>query len=365
MAPLAGVRDQLAGREPLTISVVYGTEKEEWLQAAAARFEQEGHTVGGRPVEIDLQGLGSREMVLDVVAGELQPTVLSPASSLQIELLRDEWSLEHSGDILYSGDDAPQPLVVTPLVIVAWAERAQALELDDPQQLWDNLHDVLEDDAGWARFEHPEWGLANFGQTNPETSNSGLQALVLMAYAYHDKTSGLTNADILDDAGFRAWLDDIQRAVSDFPNSTGTLMEDMVLRGPSQYDFIVVYENLASANIETASGRWGDIQVYYPPANILSDHPYAILDGEWVSPEQREAAALFRDFLLSEEIQREALVEYGFRPANPQVPFDAPDSPFTRYESYGIRADIAQAVEVPPASVLNELIDLWGRQNYE
>jgi ABC-type Fe3+ transport system substrate-binding protein len=363
-APLAGMREQLIGRDPVVVRIAYGTEKEEWLQAATRHFLADSPTVQGRPIEIELEGIGSREMVTEIIQGNLQPAVVSPASSIQIELLRDEWQTRNGTRILHGGDDAPQPLVITPLVVVAWEERARALELDDPDRLWRNLHDVLADPQGWASFGHPEWGLAKFGQTTPESSNSGIQALVLMAYAYHGTTSGLTNESILD-PGFQEWLDEIQEAVIEFPSSTGTLMEDVVRFGPSKYHFVIVYENLAIANIETARGRGGEIKVYYPPANMLSDHPYAILDAPWVTPEQRAAAAQFRAYLLSEETQRAALVDYGFRPANTAVAFDAAGSPFTRFASYGIQTDIAQSVEVPPANVLNELINLWGRKDYQ
>jgi ABC-type glycerol-3-phosphate transport system substrate-binding protein len=351
------------GGDPVVVRMVYGTEKEAWLQAAAEQFTAENPTINGRPVEIELQGSGSREMVTDIIQENIQPTVISPASFIQIELLRDEWQTRNGSAIFHEGDDAPQELVITPLVVVAWEDRAEALSLNDPNQLWQNLHDVLADDEGWAAFGHPEWGLAKFGQTNPETSNSGIQALVLMAYGYHDKSADLTNADILD-SDFQTWLDDIQDSVSEFPDSTGTLMDDVVRFGPSKYHFVIVYENLAIENIETAQGRGGDIQIYYPPANILSEHPYAILNAPWVTPEEREAAAMFRDFLLSEEIQRSALVDYGFRPANTAIGYDIEGSPFTRFAEYGIQQDIAQAVEIPPAQVLNEIINWWGRQDY-
>jgi hypothetical protein len=67
---------------------------------------------------------------------------------------------------------------------------------------------------------------------------------------------------------------------------------------------------------------------------------------------------------LSEEIQRSALVDYGFRPANTAIGYDIEGSPFTRFAEYGIQQDIAQAVEIPPAQVLNEIINWWGRQDY-
>jgi ABC-type sulfate transport system substrate-binding protein len=100
--------------------------------------------------------------------------------------------------------------------------------------------------------------------------------------------------------------------------------------------------------------------VYYPPATIISDHPYAILNAPWVSSEQRAAAARFRDFLLSREIQELAL-QSGFRPADPGIAIqtDDPNNPFNRYAAFGVASDITQQVVVPPADVLNALIDVW------
>lgn len=350
--------------DPVTISVVYGTEKRDWLEAAVARFAATHPTVNGRAITVALEGVGSRETVLRIVQGDLQPTVISPASSLQVELLRNEWQTRTGQTILHEGSDAPQPLVITPLVVVAWEERANVLALDDPTQLWQNLHRLLADEQGWGRFDRPEWGFARWGHTNPATSNSGMQTLVLLATAYHEKARDLTPADILD-PGFQQWFADFARSVPEFPDSTGTLMEDMLRFGPSKYSFVIVYENLAIENFGTAQGRGGPIRTYYPPANILSDHPYVILNAPWVTPEQRQAAAQFRDFLLGTEMQTLALMQYGFRPGNPTIPLATADSPFTRFSDNGIQVDIAQTVDVPPAEVLQELLDLWRRGDYD
>ncbi len=347
--------------EPVTVTMLYGTEKEDWLEAAAQRFaESEPTTSSGSPINIELEGMGSREMALDVAMGELQPTVISPASSIHTELLRDEWATRNNGAaILHEGSDAPVPLVITPLVIVAWEERAEVLGLGDPDELWPTLHELLSNDQGWGAFGQPDWGLARWGHTNPETSNSGVQTIVLLAYAYHNKET-LEVDDILD-PGFTEWFDDFEEAVPEFPSSTGFLMTSMLQFGPSQYSFIVVYENLAIDNVEVAEGRGGAIRVFYPPANIQSDHPYAILNAPWVTPDQREAAAMFRDFLLSNETQELAL-DFGFRPANPGIEYV---SHFSRYEQYGIQADIERTLDVPPARVINELIDRWRRGDYD
>ncbi|NJO05309.1 MAG: ABC transporter substrate-binding protein [Chloroflexaceae bacterium] len=348
--------------EPVTISVVYGTEKREWLEDAAARFAATNPTVNGRQVIVELEGLGSRDMTLDILQGNLQPTVISPASSIHTRFLRDEWRTRTGEDILLEGNNVP-PLVITPLVVVAWEERANALWPDgiNPDTFWDDIHAALVDPQGWAAYGHPEWGFIKFGHTRPIQSNSGIQTIVLLAYAFHDKVRNLETADILDPQ-FQEWLVEIENGVLEFGDSTGTYMNEMVLFGPSKYDFIVVYENLAIENFDEAAGRWGSLRVFYPPANILSDHPYAILNAEWVTEDQRAAAALFRDFLLSEEVQHLALVEHGFRPGNVAVSININGNPFEEYQDAGIQLDIVQSVEAPPAEVLNELIELWRRR---
>jgi ABC-type Fe3+ transport system substrate-binding protein len=352
------------GGDPITVTLAYGTEKRAWLEDAVERFAATSPRVRGRPIEIELVGLGSREMVSEIVDDGFQPTAISPASSIQIELLRDQWARQNNGqEIFLSGNDAPQPLVITPLVLVVWQERAELLFTNGHENFWNDLHNLLAAPEGWGKLGRPEWGFVNFGQTSPETSNSGIQTLVLMSYGYYDKSRGLSNADVLDPE-FQQWLAEMQSAVPDFENSTGNLMIDMLRFGPSKYSMVSVYENLAIENFQTATNRGGEIRVYYPPVNIYSEHPYAVLDAPWVTNDEREAAASFRSFLLSDEMQRLALETYGYRPVNLQVPIDPndPNNPFSRYASYGITYDIAEQVEVPPAEVLNTLIEFWRRE---
>lgn len=354
-------------QQPVVISVWYGTEKEAWLEEAVQQFQATSPREGARPIEIELIGVGSREMALRTAQQEwgndTPPTVLSPASSLWVEVLTTEWEARNGGTIVAEGANAPQPLVLTPLVMVAWEERAAALWDNGPDNFWQELHTVITDPSGWGTQGHPEWGFVKLGHTSPLTSNSGAQTLILMSYGYYNKVSGLTSADILDQE-FQTWLTDIEQGVLEFGDSTGTFMTNMVQFGPSKYDFVVVYENLAVENIEAAQGRWGqDIRVYYPPATLFSDHPYAILEAPWTTPEQQAAAAQFRDFLLSSDMQELALLS-GFRPADPSIPVvtDDPENPFNKYQNFGIQVDIAQQVETPPGDVINTLLELWRRE---
>jgi ABC-type Fe3+ transport system substrate-binding protein len=181
-----------------------------------------------------------------------------------------------------------------------------------------------------------------------------------MTYNYFGKSQGLTAAEILGDADFQQWLVDFEGTISKFGDSTGTYMEETVAYGPSLYDFVAVYESTAIEQAENAVGRYGELQVYYPPATHLSDHPFCIVQGEWVTPDKAQAAAMFVDFVTSQEIQELAL-EHGFRPVAKDISLDEAGSPFERLAVSGLRIDLPPEVEVPPGNVLSTLLDFWAR----
>ena len=81
-----------------------------------------------------------------------------------------------------------------------------------------------------------------------------------------------------------------------------------------------------------------------------------------MTPEQRAAARELRDFLLPPEIQAQAL-EFGFRPANPDVKVVSadPNKPWNRLKPYGIRLDVPAVAEPPSGEVTRLLLETWRR----
>ncbi|MBV8267614.1 MAG: substrate-binding domain-containing protein [Planctomycetaceae bacterium] len=134
----------------------------------------------------------------------------------------------------------------------------------------------------------------------------------------------------------------------------------MVLRGPSQYDCLVLYENLAIDYMTAAQQRWGELHVIYPARSIWNEHPYYILDVPWSDVDHREAARTFLKFLMSEPIQREALC-HGFRPGNPSIPVRFPESPLVKNEKYGLMIEVPTMCSPPKAEVLRNLLGSFLR----
>jgi ABC-type sulfate transport system substrate-binding protein len=192
-------------------------------------------------------------------------------------------------------------------------------------------------------------------------------ALMLMAYEFAGKQRDLSLADVTR-PDFQEWFGKFERSLArhggSLTHSTGTLMQEMVKRGPSQYDALLVYENLAVEFVKIAREHWGDegeLRVVYPELNIWNDHPYYILDVPWSSAAERRAAADFLAFLMTEPIQRLALRD-GFRPGNLSVSPRFPGSPLIENERYGVRVEIAlRLCEPPRAEVLSSLLASFQR----
>ena len=349
-----------APRGPVTkITVVYGTEKEDWMNAVVAGFRS-----ANPEIDLELLGKGSLESAQAILDGKLQPTVWIPADSLALKLLDDDWRTKTGAAMFASeGELAPQPLLLTPLVFVAWEDRASVLLKAGNGSLgWKTLRAAVVSNRGWPAIGgKADWGFVKLGHTDPTRSNSGLQALWSMTLEFfgHGKPVGVEQLLRPDYQGF---VGGIEKGVTRFEPSTGTFMIDMVRFGPSKYDIAVVYESLAISQIANAQGRWGDLRVYYPQLTIWSDHPAALVRAPWVTDAQRAAGTAFVAYLRSRPVQERALA-FGFRPADPAVPIKtkAADNPFTSLARYGLRADLPPAAPTPDGAVVRNLMMLWSR----
>jgi ABC-type Fe3+ transport system substrate-binding protein len=337
----------------VTIGVAYGTEKKQWLERAVEQFRE---TPDGKRYGVKLIGMGSLEAAHAILKGDETIHVWSPASSLYRYQLVDEWKIKRTGDPIA----ASKQLALTPMVFVFWDKRHDAFVAKYKQASFRTVAQALAEPGGWTAIANQsQWGLFKFGHTDPNQSNSGLMTLVLEAYDYHQKNSGLSLGDITD-VGFQKWVGGLYKGVSGLSNSTGNMMLEMVQRGPSTYDALFVYESTAIEYAKSAAGRWGNLRVVYPERNAWNDNPYYILNVPWSSPEHRKGAEKFMEFLLSEPIQAAAL-EHGFRPAEVKVPINGPDSPFTLYATYGLQIDLPSVCEPPPPEVISNLLLNWQR----
>jgi ABC-type glycerol-3-phosphate transport system substrate-binding protein len=351
--PSGGMFDGLSGGEQVEVGIAYGTEKQRWLEWAVQEFAK---SRDGKRIKVNLIPMGSLEGAHALLNGDQRIHVWSPASALYKDIFVQEWQIKYSQNPILK----EEAIALSPMVFVIWDERYQAFVQKYKAFSFSTVSQALQEKGGWESIaQKPEWGLFKFGHTHPNESNSGLMTIVLTAYSYQKKTKGLELKDVVD-VGFQNWLQSFERGVSGLSNSTGNMMREMVLKGPSSYDGLFVYESVAIDYLKNAEGRWGQLRVAYPEYNAWNENPYYIIDASWSSKAQRKAAETFLTFLLSEPIQKESLA-HGFRPANANVPIKFPDSPFVKYADYGVKVDLGKICEPPRAEVVNNLLQSWQR----
>jgi hypothetical protein len=351
----SGLASVGGGGKAVEFGIAYGTEKQRWLEWAVGQYNA---TAEGKNVKINLIPMGSMEGAHAAVAGDKRIQVWSPASSVYKDTFVEDWQAKYGSNPIVR----EEPLALTPMVFVMWEERYQAFQKHYGSVDFDTVNKALHETGGWQTIgSHPDWGLFKFGHTNPGESNSGIQTLVLAGNSYFKKSSELTVSNVTD-AGFQGWLGKLEAATNSDSNSTGNLMKEMVLKGPSSYDALLVYESVAIDYLKNAEGRWGAIHVIYPEYNTWNDSPYYVLNASWSSDDQQRAAGKFLDFLLSEPVQKESIV-HGFRPANTNVPMRTPDSPWTRFADNGVKIDLGKICPPPKAEVVTNLLASWQRRD--
>jgi Ca-activated chloride channel family protein len=271
---------------------------------------------------------------------------------------------------------AGTPFMLTPLVIAMPQPMAEALGWPDADIGFADIVALANDPAGWASVGHPEWGPFRLGKTNPNFSTSGLNVTIAQYYAATGKTADLTVEDLNRPAA-QEFARDVESAVVHYGDITMTFLNNWFAtdaRGTSlTYASAVAIEeksvidyNRGNPDGELAPGevprepRVPLVAIYPSEGTLYSDNPFIILDADWVTPEQRAAAALFEEFVQQPENQAKVL-EFGFRPNNPNVALAAPISP-----ELGVDPDRPSALlEVPDPEVLVRVLDLWAEQRKE
>jgi Ca-activated chloride channel family protein len=346
------------GGKKVTISMVYGSEKEEWLVPLIEEFNEAGEkTEVGSTIVVEATPMGSIESGDEIVAGTLQPTVWSPASSAYVPVANANWRQQHGDDLVVG---TPNDLVLSPVVIAMWRPMAEVLGWPNEPIGWADIAELATSDDGWAGYGYPEWGGFKLGHTHPNFSNSGIISVIAEAYAGAGKQRDLTLQDLQDPAVVR-FMTEVESSIIHYGKSTGFFANRMFERGPSYLSAAVMYENLVVAQetkrLSGESPQMPVVAIYPHEGTFWSNHPYIVLNAPWVTDEQREAAEAFEVFLLDESQQRRA-IEYGFRPADPSIPLSSPLD-----TQHGVEPTQPQTVlEVPSAEVVTGIQDLWRRE---
>jgi len=334
----------LTGSEGAThISIIYSSEKASWMTVAYTDFLtywSENHP--GERITIDLLPYGSSDSIISILNGEIFPTIWSPASSIWMPFLNTKWKVLTGDPIPIVNISAAVKIIYSPVVIATWESFNKTYNIKSIA----DVHDLSINPSVNVRMAH----------TDPRLSNSGFMATIMALSAASGTLSENLSFNDLTNASNQLWLRQFESSAILYGKSTGFLAQYMKTQGPSELNIAFLYENLIRDISNTAVG--GKVIAIYPEeGSLYSDHPFCILNADWVTPAQRVVAEEFLNFLQKHDTVVSAM-EYGFRPINASIPLDPT---VFNYQNSGIAFNLTTSEMHTPqdGDVLLKIPDLW------
>ena len=369
--------DLEAAGDCIVVDMAVSSEKVQLLSELASTFnDSDDARVGDRCVVVEprSKASGAAATLLadgwqDEAADGPRPVVWSPASSAWAAVLNQR--LDDRGEAAMAPPS--DPFMLTPLVIAMPEPMATALGHPETPIGYADIVRLSQSPEGWAAYGHPEWGPFRLGKTNPNFSTSGLSALIAQTYAATGTTRGLSLEELAR-PDVVAFGEGVESGVVHYGDITMTFLNNWFRadqRGTAlTYVSAVAVEekSLIDYNLGNPDGvldpgeeprppRIPLVAVYPEEGTLFSDNPYIVLDAPWVDEDEAAGAEAFGAFVQRAENQRKVL-EFGFRPGNPEVAIGAPIVADNGVDP----AEPAATLEVPDPPVLVDLLDRWATQ---
>ncbi len=340
----------------IVITIDSSNTKEDWMNAVAAQFNQEQHTLSsGEVIFVQVKHVTSGGSQSAILEGRSLPVVWSPGDQSWVDGANQVWR-DRTGGLLIP--DPCTPTVYAPIGFATWRPMAEALGWPDEPINWEDIINLSADPNGWGTLGHPEWGQFKFGHTHPDFSNTGLLMLTALAYSIEDKTGGLTADEVYSPEVVSAFQG-LEQNTYHYGIQNRPLMQLLAQRGPAYLHAITSSEaEVLKANAEYADTlRYPLVFVFPAKGTYWSEQPYCILEADWVSDQQAEGAAIFRDYLL-EPAQQEMTITYYLRPVDESIPLHAPIALDSGTDPRVTR-DSVPALESPSADVAAAVKDVF------
>src|SRR5690606_27432042 len=199
-----------------------------------------------------------------------------------------------------------------------------------------------------------------YGHTDPLVSSTALSTLIAEFYA-SARQNGFTERRLtinqVRDTDVQAGVRQIEGLIRHYSRRT-TEFREYIAQGPDYLDFVALEEN------DLIYINRGMTQ-YQPPERLVAlypkegtfwhEHPMGIVNADWTTPEQRQAAEVFIDYVLTPEVQT-LIMAQGFRPANPDVELG-----FPFVEENGVDPSQPRTVlDVPAPDVIAAVQQSWS-----
>lgn len=362
------------------VSIIYAPESAQYMPRLITEFNQisaggtnpatgERYASGERPVWVvdPTNGLGgSSGTVTDGIVNAIispnnanvaRPVIFQPSVSHWLALAN-----ERAGREIFDMGNV-QGTANAPVVMAIWESRLRAIqEKVGYQEIgWEELLDVLNSPNGWCDYGIPDCRrTVYYGHTDPFISSTGLSTLIAEFYAAA-RATGFTGRELtlaeVRNADVQQGVREIEQLIRHYSRRT-TEFKEYIAQGPEYLDFVALEENdLIYINRGLTQYKPPEklVALYPKEGTFWHEHPFGIVNADWVTPEQQAAARIFTEYVIAEPAQQIIMAE-GFRPVNTNVQLGFP---FTAEN--GIDPNQPRTIlNVPNADVIVAIQDSWS-----
>ncbi|MBW4437443.1 MAG: substrate-binding domain-containing protein [Pleurocapsa minor GSE-CHR-MK-17-07R] len=254
-----------------------------------------------------------------------RPTIFSPSVSHWLALANFQ-----SGRQLFDLA-AARPTALAPVVMAIWESRLNAIRETVGYDTigWEELIDVFNSPNGWCDYNLPNCRrTVYYGHTDPLISSTALSTLISEFYAAARENGideeRLTLSTVRSET-VQESVRQIESLIRHYSSRTTEFIE-YIAQGPEYLDFVALEENdLIRINRGLTAIQPPErlVALYPKEGTFWHEHPMGVVNADWTTPEQRAAANVFIDYVLTAPVQ-EVVMENGFRPANPDVELGFP-----------------------------------------
>jgi Ca-activated chloride channel family protein len=364
----------------IEVSIVYAPESALYMPTAIADFNRQ-YAQGKNPITGQALGSGERPIyITDLTDGKgassgtamqgivnaiiapnnqnvVKPVIFSPSVSHWLALAN-----EQSGRQLFDMSDV-QPTANAPVVMAIWESRLNAIRQKVGHQDigWEELLQVLHSENGWCDYGIPNCRrTVYYGHTDPYISSTALSTLIAEFYA-SARANGFTGRqlglDQVRDPKVQQGVRDIEKLIRHYSSRT-TEFKQYIAQGPEYLDFVALEENdLIFINQGKTDTKPPEklVALYPKEGTFWHEHPFGIVNADWVTQEQKDAARVFTQYILSKPVQ-EAVMAQGFRPVNKDVTLAYPFVEANGVDPAGPKT----VLDVPPSRVIVSIQQSWS-----
>jgi len=338
------------------VTVASSNTKRNWLDLVVEQFNAAGQTTGeGNAIVVEVSHVTSGGSMNAILDGELAPVAWSPGDGSWVEQMNVTWQGRNNKSI---NSQECRATIYAPLGFAMWRPMAEALGWPDIPIGWDTIVELAADPQGWTSYGRPEWGQFRFGHTHPGYANSGLLSMTGFVHGVVGNPGELSPAQVYEaEEAMRA----LEQTTSKYGRQAPALLELMAQQGPGFLHAAAVPESdTVRFNVERGDELQFPLAFIFPSGGtIWANHPYCVLDNaDWVTGDQAEAAAIFRDYLLAEQQQALAIDNY-LRPLDTGIALHSPMD-LENGTDPRVSPDNVPALPSPSADVSAAVIDLFS-----